>query len=832
MGPEGYPRAIWLPPFAAALILCLVVPVRALAQQPGQPATAGAGADVPNIPAAPPTAPTAGASVPAIPAIGPQGLIPPSTPSDPTRAAEAASTPSGNLVTGGPSASAYNAPDVGRLLTKSDESLGIQTQFRSAVITDPRVRGYHVGQVTTYGDGGYFVPARIDLDTIVSKFDPTSVRDVIVLKGPYSVRYGPGFAFLDIATFDSPRSEPGTYVVHERTIFGYNTNGQGLHALQMVEFGAPDYGIRASYDFRVANDYKAGEGRDVPSSYNVQTGVFAVGYSISEISKIEFHAVRLYEHDVEFPGLYFDVNRLDTEAYSLRYSLNDKDSLHQVYVDLWYNFTGANGDTHQGAKQAFVNNLIANAFTTDPTMPAAVRDFSNTNFSEQSRGYRLVWAWGDKTHPQFGLGTDMNIISTRLEEHIRFLPLSNIDVAAVRIPDGPLALPDSILGQDLGIPVSREVDFGFFVDGSLPIGDRLTFRAGLRGDWVRASSDPRLVVGNVSLGPSAIGFPGFVGIPQPGVLNPIIYSSNPNDPNLVRHFSLFSAYVNGEYKIDEHLTAQMGFGHSERQPTLTELYSDGPFVSVLQQGLNRLIGDPHLDPERLYQLDAGIKGRWERVRAGAAGFYSWIDKYITYDQNVGAGSVLNQVVFTNTDLATLGGGEMFLEVDAYDWVTPFSTVSYVQGKDLTHLDTRRAPTLTSSRRLQDQLNRNGSLDTEPLPGIPPLEWRNGIRFHEAGKQPRWAVEFTARTVFAQNEVASSLGEVPTGSFTIFDIRGYWQVNPNLLLVSGVENLGDKLYREHLDPISGPIIPIGSGNPPQTILFRPGFNYYLTMQLYF
>src|SRR5262249_49140344 len=152
-----------------------------------------------------------------------------------------------------------------------------------------------------------------------SKFDPTLVRDIQVTKGPYSVRYGPGFAFLDIATFDSPRSEPGTFEIHERTLFGYSSNGQGLHGLQMLSFGAPDWGVRATYDIRVSNDYKAGEGIDVPSSYNSQTGQIVAGLNLNDCNRIEFKAVRLYQHDVEFPGLFFDLNRLDTEAYSLRY---------------------------------------------------------------------------------------------------------------------------------------------------------------------------------------------------------------------------------------------------------------------------------------------------------------------------------------------------------------------------------------------------------------------------------------------------------------------------------------------------------------------------------
>ena len=45
----------------------------------------------------------------------------------------------------------------------------------------------------------------------------------------------------------------------------------------------------------------------------------------------------------------------------------------------------------------------------------------------------------------------------------------------------------------------------------------------------------------------------------------------------------------------------------------------------------------------------------------------------------------------------------------------------------------------------------------------------------------------------------------------------------VLLTAGVENFGDKLYREHLDPISGNLIGVGP-------LFRPGTNFYFASQL--
>jgi iron complex outermembrane receptor protein len=138
----------------------------------------------------------------------------------------------------------------------------------------------------------------------------------------------------------------------------------------------------------------------------------------------------------------------------------------------------------------------------------------------------------------------------------------------------------------------------------------------------------------------------------------------------------------------------------------------------------------------------------------------------------------------------------------------------VEGRDLTHRDTVRSPALVSSRR--------GGPETEPLPGIPPLEIRSGLRVHESvtekDKSPKWSVECSVRNAFDQNLVAASLGELPTPGFTVVDLRAYWQANEHWTFATGVENIGDKNYREHLDPRAG------------DLLFRPGVNFYMTTQL--
>ena len=237
-----------------------------------------------------------------------------------------------------------------------------------------------------------------------------------------------------------------------------------------------------------------------------------------------------------------------------------------------------------------------------------------------------------------------------------------------------------------------------FAELNLPVNDRLKVKAGGRVDFVHTDSDPRLITGNVNLfGPASIATVSPTAPINPFVVDPIVYSSDPTDTNLSKQFNLFSGFATSEYLLDEHLTAVTAAGYAERAPTLTELYASGPFIGVLQQGTSRLIGDPNLQKERDSQMDVGMKADYGWFKGGVTGFYAVIDNYITFDANK-LGPGLTQVVFTNTNRATLSGGEAFGIIEATSWLSPFVNAAYVQGIDQTHIDNRRSPNLASSRR--------------------------------------------------------------------------------------------------------------------------------------
>jgi iron complex outermembrane receptor protein len=755
----------------------------------------------------------------------------------PPSAAVAGGTSNAVDVAANSASQVLGASDLSQLLFKSSASTGVQFQQRNPLVNDPRIRGLRNTQFLMYGDSAFFAPVRLDLDTPVTRFDPGSVRDIIVVKGPYSALYGPGHAVLDVATLDSPRFK--CFEFHGRTSLGYQTNGERWDGLQSVWAGESNWGARVTYNGLTGSDYKDGNGNSIPSSYLSHNVSWAIGWDLSEKTSVEFKGQRVYQEGLEFPGLYFDVQELNTEAYTLRFTSKDQGFFDRFEFDAWYNTSVGVGNTAAGPKQNFVQQLLAVSFNPGRFNQSAFNNFgylplpsiqtasmttgpggaplpplnlftdeSTSRFATSSLGYRTFLEWGkEKDENRLIAGTDLRLLGQGLTESIRLKQTQGTSVVF------PLPL-GTTLEQNQSIPDSNLVNPGLFAQLDMPLNNRLTLRGGGRADWVRTSTGVRQIDGNIDL----FGQPAQ---PNPGrfVVDPAIYSTDPQG-DTTRNFFLLAGFLQSEYKFTDEITGTVSVGHSQRAPTLTELYAAGPFLGVLQQGTSRVIGDPNLASEKLTQIDLGLRAQNEFMQVGAGVFYGWINDFITYDQNSG-GPGLTQVVYTNTDLATLAGAELFGQIDVTSWLSTYATMTYVQGIDQTHNVNRRNPSLSSSRAT-NTANGQYATDTEALPQIPPLESRVGFRIHQPTLTPKWQLDLGARMVASQNNIARSLGELGTPGFTTFNIRGYWQASERLLLTAGVENLGNRFYREHLDPVSGTILGI---NP----LYRPGTNFYFGTQ---
>jgi iron complex outermembrane receptor protein len=689
----------------------------------------------------------------------------------------AAASTSANVIAGAEAAS-RNTTDAGSLLGRSIRNPGVYVQQRSPIVGDPRIRGYRFGQYLARADGAFWYPARLDVDSLISKIDSKIIDDI---NGPYSARYGPGFSFIDTVTRSTPRYDYNGGWDGSSGV-SYNGNGQQWHANQFLQRGGENWGALVYYSHLTGSDYKDGAGNRVPSSYNSRNLNAAIGYDLSDRTSIEFRYLRQDQTDVELAGQFTDIDFLVTDGFSLNLTSEDHQWFDLLTVDGWYNRTRSHGSGGRGPKQDLFNDVFdAPAPRGGLTLPRG----SESDFNVSSAGFTLATAWGQAEDVQLTLGTDLRHYRRGLTE-------------TQSRPAGSDGFRTGTEGTITLIPKLQSTNPGIFGEIVIPASERLTLRSGARADWVWGSAGPGVI--SRRGGASSLDVLG---------------------PDREKSFSLWSAYVTGDYQLNESLTANVGFGLAQRPPTLTELYAMRPFESVVQQGLNRIQGYPFLAPEKLKQLDVGLRSKTEQFRGGIRGFYAWIDAYITL-QAISLDPTSNSerltTVFVNTPEATLAGGEAYGEWDVYQNTSFFGTITYVEGRNRTLNEllfgTSSLPAPGATGGLPGRSAIDQGPGEESLPQIAPLEARLGIRLHEAEPDPSWTLELSTRIVDSQNRVAAgALLEQATPGFTTFDVTGSWRPYDDLSFVFGVLKLTDGYYREHLDNRAG------------NQLYRPGISAY-------
>ncbi len=676
--------------------------------------------------------------------------------------------------------------DAGNLFDKVLTAPAVSTQAKNPIINEPKIRGNRIARQSA--SGSYWVPARIDLDTMLSKLDSRIIREAVLVKGPYTSRHGPDFRFMNADLMPSPRSLTGDLELGGTSSFDFKSNGEQWYARKSAFAADEDWGVRVGYGHRTGNDYREGGDSDVsiPTSYKSRELDVAAGFDLSATESLEFHALRLDQTDVELPGQAFDIDYLVTDAYEVEYvnldpGILDIDSLG---IEGWWNNTRFRGSAQRTGKRRIFPFLDFISYR------------GETDVDSTSTGFKVEAARDFDEYGTTTAGVDLRVVRQALDEFSSGM----LGVSTFTNANSPL-------------PKSYSANPGLFIEHSLPVDDDFQLTAGARVDWMSA---------NVVDGASELAALGLA-TPQ------ATYEEIVGTDQLQRDFNLWAAYLIAEKELSRNWTLHVAAGHAERPPSLTELYVAESFLFLLQNGLNTATGDPELDAERLWQIDVGVSWDYHRFRGRLNGFHAWINDYITFENTqVNRGPPFGQVEqialqYVNTELATLAGFELDSELDLKDWLTAFTTVAYVEGRDRDRngdFATRRGSSGSPKTQVaglpRGAFSFVGGGEREALPMMPPLEGRFGVRIHEPTSDPRWGVEVGVRVVDEQDRVAESLLESRTPGFAVWDIRGYWEPTAQLAIYAGVENFTDKSYREHFDfqPQLGRAV------------FQPGINFYV------
>ena len=694
-------------------------------------------------------------------------------PSSVEEAVNRVSVASDDLVLGA-QAKATQPTTAGDLIQQSGTGQTTKVRRRSSVSVEPYVRGYRAGQIYATANGAYWTPVRRDLDTMLGSIDPSMIDSIAVVPGPYGLRYGPGLAFIDVVRAPTPRSENG-YETQFDTIGNVRTNGGQVYGRATVLGSAEKWGYRFSYGHRRGNDYQAGNGLDIPSSYNNRDVLGEIGFDLSRNQHIEFAYQRLDQTDTEFPAQFFDINALTTYGFNLRYYEDDPTKSWDLFEVIgWYNRTTYDGDNFRKYDRPDyptiqpVNWALATSVGADPN---DVHILGQTEGSLGSSGVRTQVTYGDPESRQVRMGADLRYIENVLTEDFEVTGVSNPELQHFTT----------------NMPHSWMVDPGVYVESSTMLTEWWKASAGGRVDW----ANTRARYGDIDCSRTN-------------------FLCRADD--FERSDVLYAFYQANDFMITEHTTLKAGFGHSQRPPTLLERYSDGIFVSLAQSGFTRVVGEPTLDPERNWQVDIGIDVDRPYWRTGGKFYSAWIHDYITVEDGAVVGLPGARLLrFTNTDYATLVGFEANSEIDLTTKLSVFGAISYVEGID----------------REIDRF----------LWAIPPLDSIVGLRLHDADGGGRWALELGARMVADMERLGAIRGgagitqlETRTPGFTVCHLRGYWNRSENFRLTAGIENLFDRNYLEHLDMrLSAP-----SGSPftSPTLALASGFTPYFGLEWIF
>ncbi len=690
-----------------------------------------------------------------------------------SRLIDTASGGAGNLVDSAPSPSVlqgsvvpvYAPTDVGSVLLEAPNMTSVTAQQRNPVAFDPHIRGFRRSQIYAQSDGQYWSPVRLDLDSMLSKIDPSFIQNTTVISGPYGLRYGPGFAFIDVQTTGTPRYQSG-YESHARVGFDVRGNGGQTSGAGSVYGGNQNWGYRVHYGDRRGSDYQAGNGELIPSSYNNRTWIGEIGFNLSENARAEFRYHRLDQTDTEYALQFFDVDYLGTDAWSGSVIYDDPcQTITHSRFDVWVNTTRFNGDNLNISKRPVRERVEAALATALVVPPGSVAFAGNTAGDRSLGGARAVATLGDDEWVQWSIGTDFRYDDQAIIENF------TIDDAVTGNPLVP--------AFSTNLPKSRKLGVGIFNELHMPVRDRWDAYLGGRIDFVKTDAlDEDL--------------------------------NNFTATDLSQTDALYAFYLTNNFQLTEASQLRLAFGHAQRAATLVERYSDGLFLGIIQNGFSRVIGNPQLDKERLWQFDVALYQDYENFRGHARYYSSWVLDFITYEGNdildLADARLLRHV---NTDLVTMNGVELYGEALMTEMLTFFAAMQYVQATD-------------------QGIDR-------PLWGISPLEGRGGIRLHDANGGQYWAVEMGMRAVARQGRVGliRTAGvpdqflaiEQATPNFITANLRGYLNYTENLSFVGGIDNMFDTNYIEHLDLRLQP----QNGVFPALFAFSPGFTFYSGIQ---
>jgi iron complex outermembrane receptor protein len=239
-----------------------------------------------------------------------------------------------------------------------------------------------------------------------------------------------------------------------------------------------------------------------------------------------------------------------------------------------------------------------------------------------------------------------------------------------------------------------------------------------------------------------------------------------------RDFTNVSGSVGLLLLPNDSTTIAFSLARASRNPALEELYFHGP-----HPGNNAFEnGDPSLDSEHALGFDASVRWRSARASGEVTYFINRIDRFIFRELSGAIEDGLLETFFVQGD-ARLHGLESHLDLRIAQALWLEAGLDYVRG-ELTELD-------------------------KPLPRMPPLRGRAGLRVQKNAFQVGADAVFTAKQdrIYTITTADGEVGETPTGGYNLLKLYASYSFPSGRTIntiTARLDNATDTLYQNHLN----------------------------------
>ncbi|MEM6913291.1 MAG: TonB-dependent receptor, partial [Pseudomonadota bacterium] len=238
--------------------------------------------------------------------------------------------------------------------------------------------------------------------------------------------------------------------------------------------------------------------------------------------------------------------------------------------------------------------------------------------------------------------------------------------------------------------------------------------------------------------------------------------------NIDRDFDGFSASLGGSYQVSDFVSVSATVSRTERAPTATELFADGPHLATNQFE----IGDTEIDTETALGVEGGVRFDNDWGYLAVTGFYTDYSDFIYLRDlgQTGADILLSRgeddeeeleefgelaaAQFTAAD-ATFAG----FEIEAAAELGQFFGIDFSSDVVVDYVDAK--------------LSEADSSGSDQLPRIPPLGVIFGVEASYLDFGLRTEVEYSAEA----DDTASF--ELPTDSYTLLNLYADWEMAENV-----------------------------------------------------